>query len=162
MKTAELISRWLENEKIPYEVFQHRAFHRVEDTIGEYEKMGFSDNKSLFLRDEKKRKFFLVVMKGETRADLKKIAEIFDEKRLSFANDQFLNDYLKTTPGSVSPLGLIFDINTSIQVLFDQDLLDSEFVGFHPNDNQQTWKFLTTDFEKFLDSLPHNITTTSL
>lgn len=158
----QAIASYLQKLEINFEVITHEAFHTVEETLGAYESMGIPENKSLFLRDEKKRRFFLVVIRGEKRADLKSLAECFGEKRLSFVSPPALEAQLHTTPGSVSPLGLIFSEAAQIEVLFDEDLLTSQYIGFHPNLNTQTWKIKTSDFKTFLESLPQTITFNSL
>ncbi len=162
MPTRKDIQTYLEKLEINFEPMTHKPFHNVEATLGEYEKMGIPENKSLFLRDEKKRRFFLVVIAGEKRADLKSLAERFGEKRLSFASEKTLAEKLQTTPGSVSPFGLISPNAHEIEVLFDQALLQGSHIGFHPNQNTQTWKMKTEDFKTFLQSLPQTITQDTL
>ena len=56
------------------------------------------------------------------RADLKKIAEAFGYGRLSFCNPDELKTYLNITPGPVTPLCIMFDIQRSVKVLFDETL----------------------------------------
>ena len=156
------LSNYLQAHNIAFEVLEHEAFHTVEATLGEYEKMGIPENKSLFLRDEKKKRFFLVVIAGEKRADLKSLAERFGEKRLSFCSEKTLAEKLNTTPGAVSPFGLISESATNLEVLFDEDLLQNSHIGFHPNLNTQTWKMKTEDFRKFLSLLTQSITISPL
>ncbi|NCP66713.1 prolyl-tRNA synthetase associated domain-containing protein [bacterium] len=154
MSFEKTLENVLKAEGLDFEIITHQAFFTVEATLGEYARMGIPENKSLFLRDEKKKRFFLVVMAGEKRADLKSLAEEFGEKRLSFCSEAILAEKLQTTPGAVSPFGLILDSAENIEVLFDEDLLSDEHIGFHPNLNTQTWKMKTTDFRKFLASRP--------
>lgn len=162
MRPEQAIQAYLEKLKIDFEPIEHEPFHTVEETLGAYESMGIPENKSLFMRDEKKKRFYLVVLAGEKRADLKALAERFGEKRLSFCSPTTLDEKLKTYPGAVSPLGLIFDTEAQIQVLFDQDLLSGDAIGFHPNLNTQTWKMTTADFQRFLNSLKNTITYNAL
>jgi Ala-tRNA(Pro) deacylase len=162
MNFLKALSDQLQTLSIGFEVLEHEAFHTVEATLGEYEKMGIPENKSLFMRDEKKKRFFLVVMAGEKRADLKALAQRFNEKRLSFCSEQTLVQKLNTTPGAVSPFGLMLESATEIEVLLDEDLLRGSHVGFHPNLNTQTWKISTDDFKIFLSSLPQTITLETL
>lgn len=158
MTAEQTIKFYLQELKINFEPITHEPFHTVEATLGAYASMGIPENKSLFLRDEKKKRFYLVVMAGEKRADLKALAEKFGEKRLSFCSPAVLEKKLHTYPGAVSPLGLVFDADVQINVLFDQALLQSPHIGFHPNLNTQTWKITTDDFKRFLDSLQNPIT----
>ncbi len=158
MTVDQTIKNHLEALEIPFEILEHEPFHTVEETLGAYASMGIPENKSLFVRDEKKKRFYLVFIAGEKRADLKALAERFQEKRLSFCSPQTLASKLQTYPGAVSPFGLVMPEAANINVLCDQDLLKGDFVGFHPNLNTQTWKITTSDFKKFLDTLPNQIT----
>lgn len=162
MNFPTTLSNYLQAQNIDFEVLEHEAFLTVEETLGAYSSMGIPENKSLFLRDEKKKRFFLVVIAGEKRADLKSLAEQFGEKRLSFCSPVTLLEKLDTTPGAVSPLGLINESAKEIEVLFDADLLNGEHIGFHPNLNTQTWKMTTEHFTQFLNTLPQSITKDSL
>lgn len=162
MNFSETLAAYLAKLELNFEPLEHEPFFTVEETLGAYASMGIPENKSLFLRDEKKKRFFLVVMGGEKRADLKALAERFGEKRLSFCSEQTLLEKLHTTPGAVSPFGLINDSAQNIEVLFDQDLLKGTHIGFHPNLNTQTWKLAVADFEKFLASLNQTITRDTL
>ena len=158
MHLEKEIAHYLQNLNLRFEVIEHEPFHTVEETLGAYTSMGIPENKSLFVRDEKKKRFCLVVIAGEKRADLKNLAERFGEKRLSFCSPATLKDKLQTYPGAVSPFGLIFDKTNSVTVLFDNDLLTGQHIGFHPNINTQTWKIKTEDFKKFLTNVPQKIT----
>lgn len=158
MTPDQIIKTYLDEREITFEPLEHEPFFTVEETLGAYEQMGIPENKSLFLRDEKKRRFFLVVLEGTKRADLQTLANRFGEKRLSFCSPQTLEARLHTYPGAVSPFGLVFPEAEGIEVLVDTDLLSGEFVGFHPNLNTQTWKLKTESFQHFLKSLSHKIT----
>lgn len=164
MQSSQIIANYLKTYKINYEAFAHKPFFTVEETLGQYAKMGIPENKSLFLRDEKKRRFFLVVIEGTKSADLKALAARFGERRVSFASEKYLADQLHTYPGAVSPLGLVFAEAKDIEVLIDQDLLENEYgyLGFHPNENTATWKMSNSDFITFIHSLSQKITTTKL
>lgn len=158
MSVEQTIKTYLEKLEIDFETLEHEPFFSVEETLGAYESMGLPENKSLFVRDEKKKRFYLVVIAGEKRADLKALAKRFNEKRLSFCSPPTLEQKLHTTPGAVSPFGLVFPEAEEVEVLFDQALLSGSHIGFHPNRNTQTWKMTTSDFKRFLDALPHKIT----
>lgn len=162
MLPNQTISHYLSSLDIAFERLEHEPFFTVEETLGAYAQMGIPENKSLFVRDEKKRRLFLVVIAGEKRADLKNLAQAFGEKRLSFCSPQTLEEKLCTSPGSVSPFGLAMPEAAKIEVLFDLDLLSSEHIGFHPNLNTETWKLKTQDFKKFLEALPQTIIFSSL
>ncbi|MEG2145319.1 MAG: YbaK/EbsC family protein, partial [Lachnospiraceae bacterium] len=76
--------------------------------------------------------------------------------RLSFAEPEYMEQYLNTTPGSVSVLGLMFDKDWYVDLLIDADLLDKEYIGCHPCKNTSTLKLKTADIiNKFLKSTGH-------
>ena len=55
--------------------------------------------KNLFVRDDKKRHYYLITVKGNKRVDLKKIKQLYQTRSLSFASENDLMKILKLTPG---------------------------------------------------------------
>ncbi len=160
MNAKTSIAEHFKTHDISYEAFEHEPFFTVEETLGAYEKMGIPENKSLFLRDKKKKNFYLVVIEGTKTVNIKDLTARFEEKSLGFCSEGYLESMLHTYSGAVSPFGLIFSEAENIEVLFDQDLLENKFnhLGFHPNENTDTWKLSTADFKRFLETLPQKIT----
>jgi Ala-tRNA(Pro) deacylase len=154
---TNIIEEYFQKLDISFERFKHRPLHSVEESLGYYKEIGIPENKSLFLRDKKKKRYFLLIMSGEKRADLKNLAKIFNEPKLSFVSENGLREILNTLPGAVSPFGLIFDKIPRIEVFLDKSLTKSSFIGFHPNKNTETWKISQKNFQKFLQSLPHKV-----
>ncbi|HSW96335.1 MAG TPA: prolyl-tRNA synthetase associated domain-containing protein [Candidatus Saccharimonadales bacterium] len=147
----------LEKIGIPYEEYEHPPVFTVEETE-KYERGNGTPSKNLFLRNKKGNKHYLVVLEANKRIDLKNLEVLLQEKGLSFASSERMMQYLGLTPGSVSPLGLINDINQEVSVIVDKDLLKSEKQGFHPNVNTATLVIKTDDFKKFLDWTKNKIT----
>ncbi len=58
--------------------------------------------------------------------------------------------YLGLEPGSVSPFGLINDLQKQVQVLLDKDLEAAQTIYFHPNVNTATVGVSFADFMRFL------------
>ena len=98
-----------------------------------------------------------MVVPASKRADLKKLAEIFDEKKLSFASGEVLMEKLGLEPGSVSPFGLLNDEEQEVEVFIDKDLYEADIVNFHPNINTASVEIQREMFHKYLDGLPHKI-----
>ena len=65
--------------------------------------------------------------------------------RLSFAKPEYMEKFLDITPGSVSVLGLMNDTGHRVQLLIDEDVLNSEFVGCHPCINTSSLRLRTKD-----------------
>ena len=63
---------------------------------------------------------------------------------------------LHTHPGSVSPMGLLFDPENRIRLLMDSALPEHDELAFHPCDNTETIAMPAADFfEKFLPAVNH-------
>lgn len=56
-----------------------------------------------------------------------------------------MEKFLDITPGSVSVLGLMNDTGRRVQLLIDEDVLNSEFVGCHPCINTSSLRLRTKD-----------------
>ncbi|CUQ53669.1 Prolyl-tRNA deacylase proX%3B [Dorea longicatena] len=67
-----------------------------------------------------------------------------------------MEQYLDITPGSVSVMGLMNDIEHKVQLLIDEDILKKEYFGCHPCVNTSSLKFKTTDLlKRIIPSLGH-------
>lgn len=67
------------------------------------------DARNLFVQDDKKRQYFLIPVRGDRREDLKQFRCAYGTRPLAFASAEELQAYLRLTPGSVTPLGLLQD-----------------------------------------------------
>lgn len=145
-----MIYQILKDLNITYEKYDHPAVFTVEEAE-KYKRGDGVDSKNLFLRNRKGNKHYLVVMSATKRVNLDELAKNLNENDLSFASPERLQKYLGLTPGSVSPFGLINDLEKVVQVLVDNELLKSDKQAYHPNINTATLVISTADFKKFLD-----------
>lgn len=111
----------------------------------------FGHCKNLFLKDNKNR-LWLVTALALTQIPLKKLAQKLRAPGLRFAGPEALFKHLHVAPGSVTPLGLLFDTNHVVRVVFDQALFKQETIGFHPLHNAATWLISPNDLNKFVAS----------
>lgn len=135
---------------IPFRRYDHPPVYTVAEARLHWAGLPGVRCKNLFLRDEKGRRHFLVIAEHEKPVDLKRLAQRLGEKRLSFASPERLNRFLGVDPGSVSPFGLINDLNKEVEVIIDADLERAETIHFHPNTNTVTIGLSLNDFKKFL------------
>lgn len=139
MEQKQKVYEMLDKLKISYTVIEHPAAYTIEDLDALEE---IKDNpwvaKNLFLRDEKGRRHFLVLIDKNKMADTRSIRAQLGSTHLSFASEERLMRYLKLTKGSVTPMGIINDENHAVEVVFDRDLVGRERIGVHPNDNTAT------------------------
>lgn len=107
--------------------------------------------KNLFLMDDKKRNYYLLVVKSNKKIDLNDLKNKINSRRLSFASSEDLEKYLKLKKGSVTPLGVLNDVERKVKVIIDEDILKEEIVGVHPNDNNATVFMKTKDLIRIIE-----------
>ena len=95
------------------------------------------DAKNLFVRDDKKRNYYLISVKGDKRVDLKNFRKQLGLRPLSFASADDLMAIMGLTPGSVTPLGILNDIDCKVHFYMDSEFAGN-IIGVHPNDNTAT------------------------
>ena len=145
----------LKKLEINYELVNHKAVYTIEDMNNLNKEIfkGAEICKNLFLRDQKGKRHFLVVLCSEKKADMIKIQEQVLSSRLSFASSERLMKYLKLEPGHVSPMGLINDEEKKVEVLIDKDLKDKPLLAVHPNTNEASILISYDDLMKFIKAM---------
>lgn len=119
--------------------------------------------KNLFLCNSQKTKFYLLMIREDKKFKTKDISKQINSSRLSFAPEEKMLEYLDITPGSVSVLGLMNDKENRVQLLVDEDVLQSEYFGCHPCVNTSSLRVKTEDiFGKFLQAVNHDYMTVRL
>ncbi len=112
--------------------------------------------KNLFLCNAQKTKFYLLMMPGEKKFKTKELSMQINSARLSFAGEEYMEQFLDITPGSVSVMGLMNDKEGKVQLLVDEDVMGGEYIGCHPCINTSSLKIKTCDiFDKFLKAVDH-------
>ncbi|HEX3037656.1 MAG TPA: prolyl-tRNA synthetase associated domain-containing protein [Oscillospiraceae bacterium] len=133
----------LDSYHIAYESYEHDAAYTIEDL----DKMNIPHKewivKNLFLRDDKKRNYYLVTVPGYKTVDLKKLSEKIPSRKLSFANEEALFELLALKKGHVTPLGILNNTHKNVIVVFD-NVLQGQKIGIHPMENTAT---VFLDFE---------------
>ena len=119
--------------------------------------------KNLFLRNAQKTLFYLLLLPGDKKFRTAALSKQIDSSRLSFAEPEFMAEFLDITPGSVSILGLMNDKNHRVRLLIDKDVLSSEYFGCHPCINTSSLKLKTSDIlDKFLPAIGREYTLVDL
>ena len=136
---------------IAYEVIEHPAVY----TIDEMDQLTISHKesivKNLFVRDDKKRNYFLIVLQKDKHVDLKRIKAELNCRPLGFASEDDLAKYLGLNKGAVTPFGVLNDSICKVTVVFDQDILSFEQIGVHPNENTATVLLKPHDLEAIIE-----------
>ena len=153
----------LDSLNIPYMRFDHEAAFTIDACTGADEVLGIHICKNLFLCNAQKTRFYLLMMPGNKKFKTKNLSKQINSARLSFAGDEYMEQFLDITPGSVSILGLANDKENQVQLLIDSDVLKDPFLGCHPCINTSSLKIKTADLtEKFLPAVHHSYITVDL
>ena len=106
---AHAVLRLLDENKIDYTLAEYPAVFNMEELYAQGLEHCDAIAKNLLVRDQKKRFYWLLVLYGEKRADLKALKARLGHGALSFAGAEELGTLLGLTPGAVTPLGALND-----------------------------------------------------
>lgn len=152
MAVYELLDRL----SIPFKRLDHEPMATIEACRGVDQLLGIHMCKNLFLCNTQKTQFYLLLMPGEKKFKTKELSKQIGSARLSFAPEEFMEEYLRISPGAVSVMGLMNDKGQHVKLLVDEDILQEEFLGCHPCVNTASLKLRTRDvMEKFLPFTAH-------
>jgi Ala-tRNA(Pro) deacylase len=147
------VEKFLKSKQITYILHEHPAVYTCEEAEKYCGNIPGLACKNLFLRDKKKQRYFLLILPAQKRSDLKELAKIVGEEKITFASSEDLMEKLGLEPGSVSPFGVVNDIKSGVELYIDKEVSDAEIVSFHPNRNTATLELSQEMFRKFLDSV---------
>ena len=74
---------------------------------------------------------------------------------MSFGKEEELNEILKLTKGSVTPLGIINDKDNLVTILLDKDIIDKRILAL-PFVNTKTISLEYKDLIKIIEYANHN------
>ncbi len=113
--------------------------------------------KNLFLCNRQQTAFYLLMIPDTKVFHTKDLSAQIGSARLSFAKPEYMEEFLDITPGSVSVMGLMNDKEHRVQLLIDEDVLNSEYVGCHPCINTSSIRFKVKDLvEKIIPAMGHD------
>lgn len=157
------VYRLLRQLSIPFKRLDHEPMATLEACRGVDELLGIHMCKNLFLCNAQKTAFYLLMMPGEKKFHTKEVSKQIGSARLSFAPEEFLEEYLHISPGAVSVMGLMNDKDNRVRLLVDEEVLKEEFLGCHPCVNTSSLKLRTGDvFDIFLKAVHHEMTVVHL
>lgn len=142
---------YLKSKGIWHEITEHKAVFNMAELADIDIPYPEADAKNLFVRDDKKKNYYLITVKGNKKVDLKEFRKKNETRPLSFASESDLMDILKLIPGSVTPLGIMNDEEKKVIVYIDRDFTGStNLIGVHPNENTATVWLKTEDLVNIL------------
>ena len=136
----------LKEKNIWYEISEHKAVYNMQELYEIDLPYPEADAKNIFIRDDKKRNYYLITIKGEKRINLKEFKKTNNTRNLTFASEEELFQILGLTAGAVTPFGLLNDSEKKVKYYIDSNLCGEEnLIGLHPNDNTATVWMKTKD-----------------
>ena len=146
----------LDSLSISYDRVDHQAMMTIAQCEEVDKSLGISICKNLFLCNQQKTKFYLLMMPGMKKFVTKEVCKLIPSPRLSFANETYMEEFLNITPGSVSIMGLMNDKENRVKLLIDREVAEAEYLGCHPCINTSSLKMKTKDvLERFLPAVGH-------
>ena len=146
----------LDSLGIPYERADHEPAMTMEACAAVDQVLGGVICKNLMLCNRQCTDFYLLLLPGDKVFKTKDLSKQIGSSRLSFADGSYMEQFLDITPGSLSLVGLMNDHDHRVKLLLDQDLLQQEYIGFHPCINTSSLKLKTADvLEKLIPAMGH-------
>lgn len=156
-ENAETVFRILEEHGIPFRCHEHPPILTIDEML-ELDMDGKEDvAKNLFLRDNKKQNYYLVVVREEKRVNLNELRDLIHSRRLTFASEEELDSILHLVRGSVTPLGILNDQSHMVQVFLDSSF-EHKTIGCHPNTNTATVWLQTDDLVNLIHEYGNPVT----
>lgn len=152
--SPEALMNYLQGMGIEFQLHHHKAVFTVAEAETVEHDIPGTHCRNLFLRDKKKQNF-LVVLRNETRVDIKKLQSLIGADKLSFGSADRLWDYLGVRPGSVCPYAIINDRGGEVRIFLDKSMMNTDRVNYHPLINTMTIGTTPENLLRFIESTGH-------
>ncbi len=140
----------LDSLKIEYKNYEHKPAFSCDDA--KWIDIPWKRVKSLFLRNKKATKYYMVVLEDDIRFDSNKFRHLVWENKISFASEQRMIDKIWIKPWHVSPFATINNKDKDVEIIFNSTLKNCK-IWFHPWQNDNTTVLDILWVEKFLKYL---------
>ena len=110
------IYNYLKTKNVWHEITEHQAVYNMAELSQINIPYPQANAKNLFVRDDKKKNYYLITVKGDKKIDLKEFRKINQTRPLSFASENDLVNIMNLFPGSVTPFGILNDKQKRVTV----------------------------------------------
>ena len=139
---------------IAYDFISHEPAASIEECRPLSARLNAPILKNLFLTTRRKGGYYLLVMRPDAPFRRGEVSRQAGTSRLCFAPEEPLFKLLRERPGSISPMGLLFDNERQVTLLLDSALRNMPRLAFHPCVNTHSLAMATADFLlKFLPAV---------
>ena len=153
MERRDKVFGWLDEHGIKYTWYEHPEAPTIEIAQQYWRADGSKHCKNLFFRNHKGNRHYLVVFDSQQSMAIHDLEHLLHQGKLSFASAERMDKWLGLCPGSVSPFGLINDLENHVHLFLDESLRKQESLSFHPNDNRFTVVISRDEFAKYLEAV---------
>lgn len=154
------VYEFLKEKGIWHEITEHEAVYNMEELENVELPYPEADAKNIFVRDDKRKNYYLITVKSNKRVNLKEFKKQNMTRQLTFASEEDLKLVMGLYPGAVTPFGVLNDAENKVQVFIDDDFLENPgIIGIHPNDNTATVWIKTNDLINIIKEHGNNVKT---
>ena len=147
---------FLDSLGIDYQRVDHSAAMTMEDCALVDQVLQAPTCKNLLLCNRQQTAFYLLLLPGDKPFKTSVLSKLIGSSRLSFASGEQMEQLLDITPGSLTVLGLMNDKENKVQLLLDEDVLRSEYIGMHPCINTASLRLKTKDLtQRLIPAMGH-------
>lgn len=142
---------------IACQAIPHAAVFTVEESESLHRDIPGLHTKNLFLKDKDGR-YWLVTVEAHARVDLKALPAAIGATKLSFGKGEDMARLLGVTPGAVTPLAAINDVDGLVSVVLGAAVAEAARVNVHPLHNSATLGLSGSDLVAALTAWGHSPT----
>jgi Ala-tRNA(Pro) deacylase len=142
MMVLEKIKKFLDDNSIKYDLLTHDPIHTSQEAANVRGADISTGAKSLVFRS--KGEFFMVVISGDKKVNMKKLRQVLNIQSLSLAHPDEVLEVMHCKIGSVHPFGNLF----GIQVYLEKSVLRNEFMTFSAGRHDTSITMKVSDYEK--------------
>lgn len=160
MSNKAVVLQHLDTLQIPYALYEHPAAFTMEECYAlPFAGPDVTFCKNLLLCNRQQTAFYLLVISPDSHFRTAELSHELGVSRLSFAPEDALPRLLGLEKGAVSPLGLWFDQEQQVRLLFERAIRKPGKIAFHPCDNTATVVFEQKVFwQQVVPTLKHAVT----
>ncbi len=125
-KLQEEVYTTLETLNIDYNRVDTQEAYTMEDCEEISKRLGVEVIKTLFLCNQQKTKFYLLVLPGNKKFETRKFSSELEIARVSFTNEEQMLSLLGTQFGAATVFGLLLDKEQKIQLVLDREVFNSD------------------------------------
>lgn len=159
MSNKAVVLQHLDTLQIPYALYEHPAAFTMEECYAlPFAGPDVTFCKNLLLCNRQQTAFYLLVISPDSHFRTAELSHELGVSRLSFAPEDALPRLLGLEKGAVSPLGLWFDQEQQVRLLFERAIRKPGKIAFHPCDNTATVVFEQEVFwQQVVPTLKHAV-----